>query len=527
LKATLKSLRRLAVSHRTATILIAAMFPILLRLCLLPYLPIPEPEIHDEFSYLLGADTFASGRLTNPPHPMWVHFETFHVNQQPTYATKYPPAQPLFLAFGQRFLGNPWYGVLLSIGFMCGCICWMLQGWMSPFYALIGALVAATQYGVASYWVNSYWGGALPAAGGALVLGVLPRILRHRRACYGIAGALGIVLLAFSRPFEGLVLTVTAGAVLLWRLRRGGQSIGALMVPRLVIPACAVFVVAFSWMGYYNYRVTGNPWLMPYAVNQRTYAASPHFWLLPAGEPPVYRHEIIRKLWAEWDRGVYFEARAHPFWLPLQLIVILLYPLSTPLRVSLLTGIVLPRTRKVRMALVIAGALMFALLMEKAYQPHYFAPAMPLVILLIVAGWRYMLRMARAQSATLQKAVGVLLAGSVLVSYGYDITDYVHNPPPHSFANQRSAIIKQLSGSDSRHVVIVRYTPNHDIHRDFVQNLADIDGSSVIWARDMGEDGNRDLLEYYRDRKIWLLEADLGTPRLTEYVNPAVKISRQ
>src|SRR5882672_8201143 len=84
------------ISHRPTFALAFLFFGIIaVRIALLSLLPVPSPGIHDEFSYLLMGDTFAHGRLANPTHPMWLSFETFHVNWFPTYSSMYPPHKGL------------------------------------------------------------------------------------------------------------------------------------------------------------------------------------------------------------------------------------------------------------------------------------------------------------------------------------------------------------------------------------------------------------------------------------------------
>ena len=156
----------------------------------------PQPRVQDEFSYLLGAGTFAHGRLSNPPHLMWQHFESYHIIQQPTYASKYPPAQAGFLALGKMISGQAIVGVWISVGLACASICWMLQAWLSPGWALLGGFLSILRLGFLGfslpgahfgYFSHSYWGGAVAAMSGALILGAVRRIAKQPRLHYSRA----------------------------------------------------------------------------------------------------------------------------------------------------------------------------------------------------------------------------------------------------------------------------------------------------------------------------------------------------
>src|SRR5262249_1243454 len=134
---------------------------------------VPAPMSGDEFSYLLASDTFAHGRCANPTHPLWPHFETFHVLQRPTYVSKYPPAQGMTLAAAQLTAGLPIIGVWVTVTLACLSVYWMLLAWLPARWALCGGLIAFTRLvicGSGGYWSQSYWGGAVAAFAGSLVL---------------------------------------------------------------------------------------------------------------------------------------------------------------------------------------------------------------------------------------------------------------------------------------------------------------------------------------------------------------------
>jgi hypothetical protein len=77
---------------------------------------------------------------------------------------------------------------------------------------------------------------------------------------------------------------------------------------------------------------------------------------------------------------------------------------------------------------------------------------------------------------------------------------------PKSFG--RAALVAKLTELPGKQLVIVRYTSHHEVFDEWVYNDADIDGSKIVWARETDVAENAKLVDYFKDRQVWLLEAD-------------------
>jgi hypothetical protein len=470
-----------------------------------------KPLISDEFSYLLGADTFRHGRLTNPPHAMARHFETYHVLQRPTYASKFPPANALFIAAGWTLGGTPAIGVLLSYAFMCACIAWMLRAYVGRLLGFSLALAFALTM-ADSYWAISYWGGSVAAGAGALVLGAAARLLGAGpiEGARGVTRnavllALGLLLLANSRPYEGVCFALPVMLVLavqLWRRHRG--SLGA-PFRRVVAPFVVLMASGAAAMVVYNDAVTGSWREMPYMAYTRIRDSTPIFTIaVPRVSAADSARRTIestpfanRRVWTPRGAAMYgyFIATFMLFLIPAAaLLPLALLPLAT-------------RDGRTRLALFAIVGIGLGMALTTWHFFHYAAPATA-AVLAVYGACLHLLGTLRLGRRRVGRALAAVLLPVFALTVPWNIAlDFAKGGRQPGRPTFRQAIADSLARRGPG-VLFVRYAPTHPYTDEWVYNSADVDASPIVWAHDLGPEANAELLRYYPNRRPWIVDVD-------------------
>ena len=515
---------------KTRTVMIFLfVLPIALRIALLPNHPVPVPTLYDEFSHLLAADTLLHFRLANPPHALHKFFETFFVLQEPTYSSIYPPGQGLTLAFGRAISGLPWTGVLAATGALCALCYWALKAYVEPGWALLGGLLAVMEFGPLSLWMNSYWGGSLAAAAGCLVFGSLPRLCaawRNRRAARRrdalLLGA-GFGLHLLTRQFESTLLLASIFIFVMTYMRRltWRPVLHSMTVALLAaVPAAALIVLQ-------NKQVTGSWTTLPEQLSQFQYGvpttltieapAKPHNELTPQ-QAMEYRSQLLMHGATKDTPGRFllrleYRVRDYRFFF--------LPPLYLALA-AFLFAMGRNDFRKVAGVLVIfaLGTNLFPYLLV-----HYLAAVVCLFVLVSVTGLRKLNEIrvrSRAVGSQIVQVLVLLCGAQFIFWYGihvcerfgwrsellqYETWDAIN----HETRDPRAAIRQQLEAMGGQLLVFVHYSPRHIFQNEWVWNAANIDDSQIVWARDLGQSEDEELIRYYPRRHVVRIEAD-ATP---------------
>jgi hypothetical protein len=509
--------RRIAASPVLAILTVIAG-AVVLRGALLPFLGSPVPRVQDEFSLLLQGEMFSQWRAVAPQHPLWPFFETVHVNVTPVHASIYFPGRSAPLVLGIWAAGDRWFGVWLTMIALAGAVTWMLAAWVRWPYALLGGAIVVLRFGLFSYWINSYWGGALSALGGVLVMGAVSRLLKIPRWRDGLMLALGLGILITSRPFEGALFCLPFAIALAIRLfgKLSGQDwSGAVRLS--ILPALGV-LLGVAALGAYNRATTGDAFTSTYEANRERYAFAPAFLTSDRLEPSGLREQSLRDFYTQ--EAVPHERRESVKGIGLAVATKLRnlwgFYVGPALSIAFVIGaIMLARTRSLP---VIGGAFVLVGFMLTTWDfPHYAAPVFGVAILAIVIGLQRLAEWSwqgRPTGRVLSRGLPIAMAAPLILPAAAAASGKFFVPRNHwnavccafGEATDRSVVAARLMAAPGRDLIIVRHMPGQALRTEWVYNAPDPDRADIVWARDLGPERLPMLLARYPDRRHWVVE---------------------
>jgi hypothetical protein len=401
----------------------------------------------------------------------------------------------------------------LTTALLCGVICWALQAFVPPIWALIGGLLAVARIAVFGYWMNSYWGGSVAALGGALALGAVVRLFdrnhadrnRTRLACLF---AVSLLMLATSRPYEGLAFSLPLLGYFVYQIMRGGVS--GILLKTILLPVVGIGTLGMVMMGLYNHQTTGNALEMPHFLNHRTYWPVPVF-LWQKGTPDVASTNPVFAKFMKTIAEEYGFQKSRTFSGLVDLesqrfvLIWIFYvglALSFPVLIGFLSSLKQPRLRLAVYAAMTAAAAVVACVFT---QLHYFSPATIAVYLFAVEGLRYLWQ----QEHLGERAFVIAVCLTVVVASLSRQTGSSTMNTSFAFRNARAQVTQQLAGKPGEHLVLVSYDlERHYPGNELVHNGAEFTAEKILWARSEGPENDVDLCRAYPDRTFWTVTTD-------------------
>jgi hypothetical protein len=307
----------------------------------------------------------------------------------------------------------------------------------------------------------------------------------------------------------------------------------AVLLRRAAAPL-ALFVIAGTWMAYYNYRVFGNPLTEPYKVNRAQYAIAPHFvWQAPHPEP-VYRHAVMRDFYAGWELDGFHKVRTVPGFLSetsLKLVRAVLFFAG----IALLPPLIMLRRvlidRRTRFLVVSVLVLAGGMLLETWLIPHYLSPFTAAFYALGLQAMRHLRVWSPGGQPVGMGVVRLIVTSCVILVglrtwagplhlklAGWPTWNWLGS---EDFGTPRAQVEAAMERLPGKQLVIVRYSTAHNPLDEWVYNAANIDGSQVIWARGMRDAEDLELIQHYKDRKVWLVQPDKQPAEVSAYTLPA------
>ena len=517
--------------HRSRQIIAVGLLAVALRAIMLAWLGVPEPAVFDETSIVLQAQTLALGRLANPPHLFWEHFETFYVNQLPAYASMYFPGRGAPLAAGLLIANNAWIGVWFSVVLMCMAATWMLQGWVSLPMALLGGVLVTVRLAVFSGWINTYYGGAFSALGAMLVVGALPRILREPRWRHGVLMGLGAFILMITRPYEGMLLCIPVAVAVIARVVQSRWTLARPTLAKVLLPVVLMVGAGGGILLQYNQATTGDRFKAAYELNRETYASVPAFLISPPLKslnqgPSYFRNYFVAE-------GANYRFRASPvLWMRSGLAKVFHtwnFYIGPILSIAFLAGV-----WSARREYFLWGASVFffaGYFLETWNFPQYTAPLYPLLLILTMRGFEWLrsrdpvknpagLFLARAMPAA-TVAMLALPVGSLVSGWHFLPANPVQTTCCTLEIDQlRPRLRQQLLQTPGRDLVLVKDGPYNPTGYEMVHNEPDIDKAEIVWAHRLDAARDARLQAHFAGRRVWEFEwlapQDIKDGRSTE-----------